>query len=49
MNDFGSIIKFFNSIGDVFQGIVDCIPDFLRPIALAFVIISAIYLVVGRD
>lgn len=49
MSDFGSIIKFFDNIGSVFSGIVECIPDFLRPLALAFVVISAIYLIVGRD
>lgn len=49
MSDFASIINFFNGIGNVFQGIVNCIPDFLRPVSLAFVVIAAIYLVVGRD
>ena len=45
----GSIIKFFDSIGEVCSGIVSCFPDFLRPVALVFILISAIYLIVGRD
>ena len=49
MSDFGSIIDFFDTIGDLVKSFIAIIPDFLQPLVLAFVAISALYLVVGRN
>ena len=49
ITDFWQVADWFKSIGDFFKTIWFCIPDFLRPLCLAFVVISAIYLIAGRN
>ncbi len=46
---FTSIKDFLSNIGIIISGIISCIPTFLQPLVGAFVVISVIYLVVGRN